>query len=336
MWAVWRVGASPYHPDRMLPIHLVITTHTTRHLRRSLMGAAHQTRTPASIVVSCDNDLGEIREVVRAASAEFASGLPAGLVIVQRPALGVCALAQVRNNGVRALRALGAGPDDRVVFHDGDCCPAADDLSNHARLLTSADLVCAYRVDLTPEQTEAFDESAVAAGRPPGDITPEQRGALALRERRLRRQALLRRLLPMLFRGRSKAHKPKILGANFSCSLAAYDSINGFDEEYLGYGSEDDDFARRLYATGHRPAVGVGSCIVYHQWHPTRAPESWHRSRGVERFKMILPPVCERGLRNPIDQQPPMVWRFLAGECVECFSIGRDGSRQEPPMAVRA
>lgn len=285
-------------------IHLAITTHTTRHLRRTLLGVAHQGRRPDSVTISCDNDLPEITELVKACSGEFGAGLPEGIALVQRASIGQCALAQVRNNAVRAILDAGAGPGDAIIFHDGDCCPASDCTAVHERLLAGAELVNAYRVDLTEAQTEAFDEDAVRRGLPPAAITDDQRATLEARDRRYRRALLLKRLgLP----GLVKAHKPKILGANFSFRLSAYIEVNGFDEEYLGYGSEDDDFSRRIYAAGFRPAVGVASAVVYHQWHATRKPADWHDSPGVRRFEMSLPTRAARGLTNPIPQDAPRV-----------------------------
>lgn len=300
-------------------IHLAITTHTTRHLRRTLLGAANQTRRPDSIVVSCDNDLAEIADLVRACTDEFGDGLPRGVTIVQRPSIGQCALAQVRNNAVRWILQAGAGEGDAVIFHDGDCCPAADCTAVHEKLLDGAELVNAYRVDLTEAQTETFDEAAVKEGKPPALITAEQKELLATRDKRYRRALALKRLgVP----GLVKSHKPKILGANFSFRLSAYLTINGFDEEYLGYGSEDDDFSRRIYAAGFRPAVGVATAIVYHQWHQTRKPADWHDSPGVKRFEMKLPTRAARGLIEPIQQQTPRATTFVRGREVATALLG--------------
>ncbi len=297
----------------MSRVHLAITTHTTRHLRRTLLGVAHQVRKPDSVTISCDNDLAEITDLVRSCTEEFAQGLPAGICLVQRPSIGECALAQVRNNAVRAIMHRGAAAQDCVIFHDGDCCPASDCTAVHESLLSRAELVNAYRIDLTEEQTDKFDEAAVKAGRPPASITADQRSVLEERDRRYTRTLRLKRLgIP----GLVKAHKPKILGANFSFKLSAYIAINGFDEEYLGYGSEDDDFSRRIYQSGFRPAVGVAKAIVYHQWHPTRKPTDWHDSPGVKRFNMPLPVKASRGLERPIAQDAPRVMHLLGGRCV--------------------
>src|SRR5258705_383753 len=80
-------------------LRLVSTTHTTRHLRRVLLGAAHQSRPADRVVVSTDNDLTEIATLVAACADEFA--MP--IMLVQRPFRGASRSGQVRNNGVRAM-----------------------------------------------------------------------------------------------------------------------------------------------------------------------------------------------------------------------------------------
>lgn len=249
-------------------------------------------------MISCDNDLPEIADLAANCAREF--DLP--LLLVQRPHRGASRSSQVRNNGVRALRDFRADlAGSRLVFLDGDCFPAHDCFEVHERLGSRADLVVGFRIDLTPEQTEQLDEAAIAAGKPPASITTDQMAKLVARHRRYQRHAMLRRF------GLGKAHKPKLLSANFSITWAMYDAINGFDEEYIGYGGEDDDFGRRVYRSGGRPAIGVADAIVYHLWHPTRAASDWAASPGIARFKTATPKRAVFGLDKPYDQSEPTV-----------------------------
>lgn len=288
-------------------IHLVLTTHTTRHLRRSLLGAACQRRKPESITVSCDTDDPAIAELLRDCSGEFEIEIRQ----VSRAHHGECRLSQVRNNAVRALRGQGLEEAAHVVFMDGDCCGAADAIGAHELRSAGAELVIAFRVDLTQGQTARFDEGAVRAAGPPAQLSPEQLRELDERHRRYERQAWWK-----VF-GLTKAHKPKILGANFSVRAGALLAVNGFDEEFVGWGQEDDDFSRRIYRNGGRPAIAVRDAVVYHQWHPSRAPGSWDESAGIARFGMRLPVRCERGVENAVAQSPVTVAVFRSGREVD-------------------
>ena len=126
---------------------------------------------------------------------------------------------------------------------------------------------------------------------------------------RSKRQAFLRRL------GLSKGHKPKILGANFAVRFALAQAVNGFDEAFIEWGAEDDDFSHRAYAAGARPHVGVRDIIVYHQFHPTRAPGKWADAPGVARFNEPGPTACKFGLSSPMDQPKPVIRVYSAGAC---------------------
>lgn len=285
----------------MPPLAVILITHTTRHLRRSLLAVSASLRKPDAVVVSCDGDGEDLAACVRGAAAEF--DLP--LTLVRRAHTGQSRSPQVRNNAVRALT---LAPETRLVFLDGDCAAAPNCFDMHETLGQGGKVVVGFRVDLTEAQVAVFREAAVRRGLPPAEITREQWATLNERDRRYRKALLLRRL------GLGKAHKPKILSANFSCTLAAYRAINGFDEEYIGWGAEDDDLGRRLYQSGVKAAVGVASAIVYHQWHATRAPGAWADNAGAPRFLAALkggtPVRAARGLDNPLDQPACMVEHF--------------------------
>lgn len=295
--------------------HVILTTHTTRHLRRSLMGVAAQRAKPATVVVSCDNDLEEIADAVRLASEE----LGIGVALVQRRNMGECRVGQARNNGVRALAALGLAGTDRLLYLDGDCCPAADVGEIHLRRGEGTGLLIGFRVELTEEQTSRFDERRVRRGELAVEPTGEQMAALEARDAKYRRQLVLKRF------GLTKSHKPKLLSAHFSTSAEAMLAVNGFDEQYVGWGQEDDDLGRRLHLSGARAGVVIREAMVLHQWHPTRAAGRWDQSAGVERFRKKLPARCERGIENPVDQGRVVVRVFEGGREVERRELGGAG-----------
>jgi hypothetical protein len=280
---------------------LLITTHTTLHLERTLRGVAIQSLPAAEIVISCDNDKTDLAQHARECMTKF--GL--GGTLVMRPHMNICRLSQVINNGIRAMTALSGSRAirgaDRVIIIQGDCCPGRDFIRTHMELGQKGDLVVGFRHDITSEQTERFDDEALAAGRDPVGLTPEQIASIEDRHKRLVWQARLRPL------GLAKAHKPKVLGADFSVRLGAFEKINGMDEEYVGYGSEDDDVGRRLYASGANVAVGIKQLEIYHLWHQTRKGQAWEESSGVARFKMKTPTRAVYGLDNPLPQEAMQV-----------------------------
>lgn len=275
--------------------HVILSTHTTQHLRRCLMGFAYQSRRPDSVTLSCDVESEEILELVRSCAGEF--DLP--VMVVQRAHTGQARCSQVRNNGVRALRAhREIAGDARLIFMDGDTAPGRRTVEMHERYGGVKDSVSTYRVNLTREQAAAFDDEAVRENREPIALLPEQVEELRARQRRYERQV---RWKPVSL---VKEHKPRLIGGHFSVACAAYLEVNGCDERYEGYGQEDDDLSRRLFRAGHKPVIAIEEIVVYHLWHPTRAPRAWSEAPGVARFHTRTPTRCERGVEHPMEQGP--------------------------------
>jgi hypothetical protein len=280
----------------MAATHVIISTHTTRHLRATLLGVAIQR--PDTVVVSVDNDKPEVHELCAECSKEF--NLP--LVLTWRPFPGEVRVGQVRNNGVRALISiLGARvpalASDWLHFLDGDSICRPNMLASAAKLRERHSLLIGGRILLTESQTANYDEQALAAGRAPVTHTEEQLSENAARDSRYRRQQFFKRL------GLVKAHKPKVLGANHACTLAMYEKVNGYDETFLGAWREDDDFGRRVHLAGGRARVAVKAVCVDHLWHPLNPQKRENWSELPTTATGSQPWLPRAGLTNPLAQQ---------------------------------
>src|SRR5207244_2378718 len=100
--------------------------------------------------------------------------------------------------------------------------------------------------------------------------------------------------------------KPAFRSGDFSLSRTDFQRINGFDEKFLGWGCEDDDFGRRLRAAGVRAVSILNRTRVYHLWHPpapTR-PRQWKQGGNVAYLQRAIRLTrCVNGLtaRTPGD-----------------------------------
>ncbi len=290
----------------MPPVHVILITHTPERLRRTILAVAWSSRAPDSVTLSCDSDDPEIERVARVACEE--AGLP--LTLVTRPSAGVGRASQTRNNAVRAiLKTLpNPNPDAALAFFDGDCAPLHTAIERHADALDPkggrAHLSLGWRYDLTEQQDAEFDERALKEGLMPFTPTDDQTAAIEKRHRRYKRQLLQRTL------GFAKPHKPKLLSANFACTLAAYREVNGFDEAFEDWGQEDDDFGKRLYQARKRVRVGLRHILALHQYHTTRAPGDWHDSPNADLLREERPTYARLGLDTPADQPTPEITRI--------------------------
>lgn len=293
---------------RMPPTHVIISTHTTRHLRATLLGVAIQNPCPATVTVSIDNDKPDVRELCIACSREF--DLP--LIVASRPWPREVRVGQVRNNGVRALLAnphTKLAESDWLHFLDGDSVMPAGMLAESVSVREDGDLLIGGRVLLTESQTDAFDTTRFARGESVVDLTPEQLAERAERHSRYTRQLWLKKF------GFVKMHKPKVLGANHACTLAMYRKVDGYDETFLGAWREDDDFGRRVYLARGKGRVAVKKVCVYHLWHPLNPQkrENWSElpdSRAGSAQKAWLP---RAGLATPSPQETVRACRFESG-----------------------
>jgi N-acetylglucosaminyl-diphospho-decaprenol L-rhamnosyltransferase len=278
-------------------LNVVFITHTHERIARSVMSMAGQTRSPDILIVSCDGD----SEKIRAEVARAAGFIDRPVLLVTRPHTGEARPAQTRNNAIRALEErVGLQDDDRLVFFDGDCVAPSNVLAIHEEALQSRELSLGWRIELTNSQTEKLRNGE--AGSTFSDIADKhQQNMVRATMRTYLRRNLQRKL------GLTKPHKPQVLGANFGVVASTFRAVNGLDETYTGWGMEDDDFGRRVYASGGRPALRLHDCVVLHQHHPTRSTRAWKDNEQAHRLDSGFATVCEHGLENPLPQPEPHV-----------------------------
>ncbi|MDR0993955.1 MAG: glycosyltransferase [Verrucomicrobiota bacterium] len=266
----------------------VITTLYNRpdHFRLFWAALAAQTRRPDELVVADDGSDETVAQTVQAAVA--ASGIPA--VYVRQEKQGFRAAA-ARNRAVRA------STGDYLLFLDCDIALLPDALAAHEAAAASHRLLCGNRALLDEAATRALFESA--ATPPPGKIEAYweagNHAEWQLASRLFDRHARLRKWRV------ARPHKPKLLGCHFSLFREDVYGVNGFDENFVGWGYEDDDFVRRLYRNGVIPWNLMREARAVHLWHPSLAPGEAERhqpwpNRAYFRRRHV-PTYCRNGLQ---------------------------------------
>ncbi|MBQ9345533.1 MAG: glycosyltransferase [Kiritimatiellae bacterium] len=268
----------------------VVTTVYNRpeHFRLFLHALALQSRRPDEVVVGDD---GSDAPVAARLETLLATSGFAGKVVHQ-PKNGFRAAA-ARNLALREVTG------DYVVFADCDIALLPDALALHESIGGPGHLLAGNRALLSKTQTDALF-AAPAPGPGPdalvraygeADQTELQEAA------RLFAQHVRRRRWHL-----ARPHKPKLLGCHFSLTMADIRRVNGFDENFVGWGYEDDDFARRLYKVGIRPVSVIESAHALHLWHPSLAPVDGgrHRDRANRAYfrRWFVPAYCRNGLQK--------------------------------------
>jgi len=266
----------------------VITTIYNRpeHLRLMLASLSTQTRVPNEIIVADD---GSDAATVAAMNQILpACGIPASVVRQEKDGYR---LAAARNKAIRVATG------DVLLFLDCDIALLPDTVALHEQLAAPRRLLCGNRAMLG----EAVTAELIAIPSAPtaadwerawtGADHAESRAAARL----FARHAALRRWHV------SRPHKPKLLGCHFSIGREDVESVNGFDENFVGWGYEDDDFARRLYKTGVKPLSVIEPARAMHLWHPSLAPQALkrHRDRPNRAYfrRWRVSAVCQNGLK---------------------------------------
>jgi glycosyltransferase involved in cell wall biosynthesis len=245
------------------------------HLALALAGYLRQTGgVPIELIVADDGSGPETAAVVR----RFAERAPFRVEHVWHAHEGHRRTA-ILNQGVARARA------EQVLFTDGDCVPAADLVAVHRREREPGRLLIGGYVRIRPEIGDHADERWVLDGRHERLLGPRERLLL------LRRHA--KNLWQIRTRRRRRPHN---LGLNMSLARADLLRVNGYDENYRGWGNEDGDLRERLKRVGVWPKSIWTKAVVFHLDHPVD-PTRKDRARNLAYSRRPeIPVFAEQGI----------------------------------------
>lgn len=249
----------PDAPD----VSVIVTTYQRpRSLQRVLASlAAQQFSGQMEVIVADDGSSDSTERIV----SQHAAEAPFEVQYVTHRHDGF-QLARCRNEGAAAARA------SYLIFLDGDCLAPSEHVAQHIRLRRPRTVVAGAAYYLTQQQSRQL----VA---PPGNRRLPLRAALAAARRELRR-AQWKAQVYSFFR---HASKPRLRGGNFGIARDDFYRVNGFDENFRGWGCEDDDLGMRLRRVGCAIRPALRSIPTIHLWHPLEPsyPSRWREGANV-------------------------------------------------------
>lgn len=199
-------------------------------------------------------------------------------------------------------QALSRARGETMIFLDGDCVPHRDFIRDHLEHQEEGHYLAGRRMELGQKLSEKLTPERVARGF--FDWPRPELVASVLQGDSEHLQRSFRIHHPWLRRRLGMTHIDDLKGCNYSVSRAALEAINGFDQDYEGYGREDTDVEIRLQNLGLKIKSLKGLAIQFHVWHPRRdfTPANDDRLDEVRRTKRVR---CENGLNQASPRPMP-------------------------------
>jgi GT2 family glycosyltransferase len=270
--------------DMILKTSVIIPVYdAVRALELVLTGYCRQTAHDFEVFIADDGSGPEVRRFID----DFAPHAPFPIKYTRQ-----------RDEGFRRARILNQAVRESsahyLIFADGDCIPHSHFVEGHLAGSGSRLVHCGRRVHLSKRMSDCLTPQGVLAGKLER-VTPARvldvllsRGGhwdegFVLRNRALHRWVNYK--------------KVTLLGSNFSLERSLLEEINGFNEDFVGYGGEDTEIECRLRRAGARLCWVRHRAIQYHLYHPTRS-SSQANLAVLERTLASGKAMCPNGLRK--------------------------------------
>jgi glycosyltransferase involved in cell wall biosynthesis len=258
---------------------LIISTYNWKEaLRFSLRSALYQTHPPDEIIIADDGSREDTRDLVY----QIASGATVPIYHVWQEDRGY-RLAMIRN------KAIGRATGDYIIFIDGDIILDKDFIQDHKQAAKDHFFSIGPRVILTQSKTARIFKKEQFR------FSPFEFGL------KNRKNSVRSSFLSNLF-SRQSIQMEGIRGSNLAFWRADAVAVNGFNEDFVGWGREDSEFAARLMNWGvQRQTVRFGA-LTFHLFHPANPRDS------LERNDRILEQAIQTGSTwciNGIDKRLP-------------------------------
>ena len=254
-------------------LSLIISTYNRPDaLAKTLAGVALQSRPPDEVLIADDGSKQPTRDLVE----RWIKSQPFQVKHVWHEDAGF-------RKTIILNRTVAVATGDYLIFTDGDCVPQARFIEDHEAVAERGYWVQARRCFIKETFVPEFEPGRTSVFRwmLTGRISGAAKG--------------VRLPLPVVRRDTAQRG---IIGCNLAVWREDLIAINGFDEEYSGWGiGEDSDMGTRLYHLGRPRKFVHAHAIVFHLNHP-----SWPRDHVAASLARLEETIrsgkvrCARGL----------------------------------------
>ncbi|WP_019615999.1 glycosyltransferase [Psychromonas ossibalaenae] len=192
--------------------------------------------------------------------------------------------AKIVNKGIETSVA------DYIILTDNDCIPSVNFVADYKRVLHKNKLIIGRRVDLYPPVSDALRNNKIALQRLENPFWLIFQSAV----KGLKRPEIGIRFPACICKIWNKKPR-KAIGANMGVSRDALLSVNGFDNDFQGYGFEETDLEWRLAKYGLTSQTVLGRCALYHLFHIEKK-ESKEAELHLQRKRKAGKMRCDNGI----------------------------------------
>ena len=193
--------------------------------------------------------------------------------------------AACRNNGIK--HAIG----DYLIFFDADFLVLPHAIKSHIEAAKPGWFAAGRCKYSTEEQAEKIFSSEISADLLENLYAELPEEPILKEHREFVRYGILRKL-------RLASARKQTFGGHFSIYKKDIESVNGYDENYVGWGGEDQDIAMRLVMAGLHGTSVIKTARILHLWHPRdMGDKHWREGENAAYFlRKKIPVFCENGL----------------------------------------
>ena len=252
------------------------------HLRRCLDSLKLCSQDFDEVVITDDGSDEDIVSNLKKMIANY----PFPIIHVWHPKNGF-RVAAARNNGIRHARG------DYLIFLDCDFLVLSDTIKYHIINASSKRFVANTVKYLSEDQTDEVFRSGISL-----DLLEHlycqipDKEIITAHRRSIKRTILMQLHLV--------SYKKQSLGGHFSIYRKDIEYINGYDENFVGWGCEDEDLGKRLVRAGIFSKLTFHYARILHMWHPKALGcSNWQEGPNMDYFKRTdIPYFCENGLKK--------------------------------------